>query len=223
MRLKGGLRLEEIEIWKDVTTYFKMDGSCFNFEQGKYKVSNFGRVKSFQRCKNGKLLKEHLTTDANGYKQVQMYLYDKNSDRKITVLSRLVAQYFCYNDDPINKKFVNHKDESPSFYSDLKINNNSNNLEWCTREYNASYGTVIQRIKEKQRSSEIHKRQSDMFSKTVGQFSKETGELIKIWKSTKEIERTLGYDNGCISACCRHYKNQYTMYGYVWRYIHEDK
>lgn len=215
--------MEEIEIWKDVTTYNKMDGSFFEFELGKYMVSNFGRVKSFQVYKNGKVLKEHLSKNKRGYKQIQMFLYDVNSIRRIMNLSRLVAQYFCYNDDPINKTFVNHKDESPSAYSELKINNNASNLEWCTREYNANYGTTLERIKEKQIKSGIYKIQSDLFSKTVGQFSKEDNTLIKIWKSTKEIERTLGFDNASISACCRQYRNCKTMYGYIWRYVNENK
>ena len=215
--------MNEVEIWKDITAYHKMDGHSFIFELGKYKISNFGRVKSFQLSKNGKLLKEHLTTNKKGYKQIQIFLYDEGSKRRIMNLSRLVAQHFCYNDDPINKIFVNHKDESPSAYSELIINNNASNLEWCTREYNANYGTTLERIKEKQIKSGIHKIQSDLFSKTVGQFSKNDNKLIKVWKSTKEIERTLGYDNASISACCRQYRNCKTMYGYVWRYLDENK
>ena len=36
---------------------------------------------------------------------------------------------------------VNHKDEN-------KINNRIDNLEWCTNDYNAHYGTKIQRATE---------------------------------------------------------------------------
>lgn len=40
-------------------------------------------------------------------------------------------------DYPNNYPCVNHKDEN-------KLNNNSNNLEWCTQTYNHNYGNAIE-------------------------------------------------------------------------------
>ena len=39
---------------------------------------------------------------------------------------RIVAQQFIYNDDPMNKREVNH-------LSHIRDDNNVSNLEWCTR------------------------------------------------------------------------------------------
>lgn len=52
-------------------------------------------------------------------------------------MHRLVAEAFIPN--PLHLPIINHKDENPS-------NNNANNLEWCTYEYNANYGTRNKKV-----------------------------------------------------------------------------
>ena len=91
--------------------------------------------------------------------------------------------------NPSNYPEVNHKDEN-------KQNNCVDNLEWCTSQYNREYS----------------------FAKQVGQFDL-NGNLIKVWPSTREVARQLGYYQSSISDCCRGYRNCRTMYGYIWRYI----
>lgn len=51
-------------------------------------------------------------------------------------------------------------------------------------------------------------------SKKVGQYK--NGELINIWKSTRECQRN-GYSSSCISQCCN--GNQSHHMGFEWRYI----
>ena len=48
-------------------------------------------------------------------------------------MHRLMAKHFLKNDDPINKKEVNHKNKNIYDFS-------LDNLEWCTRSYNVKYG-----------------------------------------------------------------------------------
>lgn len=126
------------EVWKDIEGY-----------EGLYQVSNTGQVKSLNYNQTGeiKVLKQG---NAKGYKRVGLF---KNGKTKQYSVHRLVALAFISNPDDL--PMVNHKDED-------KTNNNVNNLEWCTHEYNMSYGTRNERIskkhKGKHRSEETKKK-----------------------------------------------------------------
>ena len=52
--------------------------------------------------------------------------------KKTVSVHRLVAMAFVNNPNPDKYKEVNHIDEN-------KLNNNADNLEWCTRSYNQKY------------------------------------------------------------------------------------
>lgn len=110
------------EVWKDINGYDDL-----------YQVSNLGRVKSLNnKCKE-KILKNRKKK--KGYEAVVLY---KKCDKKEMLIHRLVAEAFISN--PNNYPIVNHKDENPS-------NNHVSNLEWCTKIYNNTYGTAIERAK----------------------------------------------------------------------------
>jgi hypothetical protein len=90
---------------------------------GKYEVSNFGRVRT-----NGKrpgLLT--LTKQKSGYRYAMIEIDGKSCNRRV---HRMVAQHFLPNPD--NMKEVNHKDGN-------KDNNHVSNLEWCTRSNNVKH------------------------------------------------------------------------------------
>ena len=75
--------------------------------------------------KFGKRLIGHV--DRCGYHEV---LLTENGKSKWYLTHRLVASTYIPN--PQNYQFVNHIDGN-------KLNNNINNLEWCTRSYNTKH------------------------------------------------------------------------------------
>ena len=101
-----------MEIWKDCKGY-----------EGKYQVSNMGRVWSVGR-------QQYLkgSQDKDGY--LKVHLTAKNGKRKNEFIHRLVALAFLSN--PTGLPQVNHKDEN-------KQNNCLENLEWCSTRYNNIY------------------------------------------------------------------------------------
>lgn len=105
-----------------------------------YEVSNLGRVKSYKYNKiNGKIMKPYKNT--KGYLQIDLQIDGRKRENRVHLsVHRLVAIAFIPNPD--NLPQVNHKDED-------KTNNCVDNLEWCTNDYNAHYGTHIERVAEK--------------------------------------------------------------------------
>lgn len=115
-----------IEEWRTIENY-----------EGLYMVSNLGRVKSLcgfngkQYVKREKILKptfEKINKNSN-YIRLKVKL-TKNKQRKDHKVHRLVAEAFLQNSD--KKAVVNHKDGNP-------LNNNVDNLEWCTQKENLNH------------------------------------------------------------------------------------
>lgn len=149
------------EVWKDINGY-----------EGRYQISNLGRVKSFLRTE--KILK--LSYDRNKYLLVWLC---KNGKQTVKKVHRLVGQYFIPNPD--NLPCINHKDENPS-------NNEITNLEWCTYKYNNNYGTAKER-------------KSKTLGKPVNQLSL-SGEIVNTFYAAIEAQRRTGVANSLIIACC---------------------
>ena len=183
----------QIEEWKDIKGY-----------EGLYQVSDMGRVKSFGRTvvsKNG--LKQYrkgriLKPRTNGYGYLRVDLCCGRGESKSFYVHRLVCEAFHENTE--NKPCVNHIDED-------KTNNTASNLEWSTYKENNNHGTH-------------NARSAKARSKPVSQYTRE-GKLIKVWQSTNEAQRKLGFAKQNISAVARGKRK--TAYGYVWKYIDEEK
>ncbi len=110
------------EIWKNIDGY-----------DGRYQVSNYGRIKSlyvWDVNKRDFVPAEKIMTptdNGNGYLIVSLR---KNRLRKNYYVHRLVASVFIAKRDGCD--YINHIDHN-------KKNNNADNLEWCTQKENVGY------------------------------------------------------------------------------------
>lgn len=188
------------EIWKDIEGY-----------EGLYQISSLGRVKSLGRRGKGCSLEDRILkpmVNKDGYCLVN--LKDTNHVAKWYSVHRIVAKHFIPN--PSNLPVINHKDES-------KNNNCVENLEWCTTQYNNSYGTVVERQSNNKKGQENY-----WLNKPILQYSLE-GEFIAEFDSTTQAAKflapVLGKD---VEKIKKAINNQLRIYpngkscGYKWRY-----
>lgn len=118
------MQFDEKEVWKDIIGY-----------EGKYQISNYGRVKSLPREKKVGYVNTYITPEIilktykskKGYLNITLSKNGKCIDKRNHIL---VAQHFIPN--PNNKPQVNHKDGN-------KLNNNVENLEWVTNDENIQH------------------------------------------------------------------------------------
>lgn len=189
------------EIWKDIKDY-----------EG-YQVSNLGNVRSIDRKKTswnghqnievlykGKILKQH---DLKGYNAVGLWL---NGKMRNVPVHRLVAITFLDNDNAY--PCINHIDGN-------KLNNNVNNLEWCTYSHNnkEAYRIGLREISDKQK--ERFRQVGFKTGKKVIQKDL-LGNIIKVFNSTRQASLELGINQGNISMCCN--GNRKSVGGYIWEY-----
>lgn len=142
------------EIWKDIQGY-----------EGIYQASSYGRIKSIKKNKN---LIMKLGIHRDGYYKIKLC---KNGDKKWYQVHRLIAKTFLPNEN--NYPCVNHKDEN-------KLNNHIDNLEWCTTLYNNTYGTRIERVRNKCSKPIIQYDLNNNFIKEYPSLS-EAHRQTKIW------------------------------------------
>ena len=177
------------EIWRPVVGY---DG---------YAVSSLGRVKSLERTvvrKNGKknYVRERMLKPANNGNDYLLVNLSKNGVEKVYGVHVLVALAFpeiC--GEPFEGAEVNHIDEN-------SLNNVPENLNWLSHPDNCNHGTGIERSAKTR-------------SKTVYQHTL-SGELVKEWQSTMEVERQTGWSHQNITACCNGKRK--SAYNFKWSY-----
>ncbi len=168
-----------------------------------YEISSLGNVKS---KRTGKILRKSV----NGRGRYKVNLC-YNGVKRTVEIHRLVAKVFIPN--PNNYPVINHKDENP-------LNNDVNNLEWCTQSYNLTYGN--KRTKENITKS---LKNSVNAPKIVQQFSL-TGELINEFPSALSAGKFTGIASSHIRDCCNNktiIKEKYSYHcrtagGFIWKY-----
>lgn len=191
----------EGEEWRDIQGF-----------EGLYQVSNLGRVKSLDRVvykKDGttQIYKERILKQSNLWNEYLVVNLSRNGKPIMHRIHRLVAEAFLPN--PNNYPIINHKDEN-------KTNNSVDNLEWCSYSYNLNYGTARERGLQANKENGIYDRLKELRSKAVNQIDIFSNEIIKQWKSMREVERELGFSNSAISKCCKGKKKTYK--GFIWKY-----
>ena len=171
------------EEWRDIKGY-----------EGKYQVSNLGGVRSlnYSRPGNVRIMKQSI--NKYGYYIVGIR---KSNAQKTLIVHRLVAIAFIENKE--NKPCVNHINE-------LKTDNSTCNLEWCTVKENTNHGTAIARRSKYSINGKCSKK---IIQRNID------GSFVKLWPSMMEAHRN-GYNQGNISNCCR--GKIKTSYGYKWAF-----
>ena len=153
------------EIWKPIKGY-----------EGRYEVSNYGRIKSYVTNKNGSIIKGTVHKDGYQY----LIVSDANHNREGFYVHRIVATHFI--DNPNNYQQVNHIDEN-------KLNNRVDNLEWCTASYNVNYGS---------RNTCVASKNTNHPSRSKPVFSIDSDGAFCFYDSVGEAERQTGLSHGNI-------------------------
>jgi NUMOD4 motif-containing protein/HNH endonuclease len=169
------------ELWKDIINY-----------EGLYQISSLGRILII---KTKKIKKLSLTK--MGYYGI-MLLKDKKS--KNFLIHRLIAIHFIPN--PNNLPIINHKDYN-------KLNNNIDNLEWCTYSHNINhaYDNGKGTNKGKALTNSGPRKEVVLIRNDV---------IIKQWKSLISAAKELNVLPSSISQCCRGIISQ--THGMVFRF-----
>lgn len=161
--------------------------------EGKYQVSNCGRIKSLNYKRTGKEGIIKLEKCTSGYS------YFVSGGKKGYLVHRLVWEAF---NGPIPEGMeVNHINE-------IKTDNRLENLNLMTKKENVNWGGGVSR-------SAHTRRRIDKRRKQVSQYTMD-GNLLEVYDSVREAQRKTGYSEANISACCRGLYKQ--AYGFIWKY-----
>ena len=151
-----------------------------------YQVSNLGNVRCMKKMR-WREVKQSL--QSCGYMKVSIYM--GKYKQKTCLVHRLVAEAFWENENKY--EIVNHMDGN-------KLNNNMDNLEWCSYKQNTEHSILTKGLKKYYR----------------GVIQYENGIEIARFKTLNEIEKILGIPRQNVSACCL--GKSKTCNGYVWKY-----
>lgn len=152
-----------------------------------YFITKEGKIYSKLKEKGLRELRPHVNN--RGYMVITIR-------KKCYKIHRLVAENFLPKID--GKPVVNHIDGD-------KLNNNVNNLEWCTQSENVQHAW----------NNGLNSRTREVLYKKV--YCILDGKIIAEYGSIKEAEEKNPKAKGHIAACCRGKRK--TAGGYIWEYV----
>ena len=137
---QGNRKLFRQDYLRDLINPIKENIDLSLFKPTKYKdiyaSENGDIVRVWKYINGGTRIKKFTPSYINdGYVGI---CFSINGKHQTKAVHRIIAETFIPN--PNNLPMINHKDEN-------KENNHINNLEWCTAQYNNTYGTRIERAK----------------------------------------------------------------------------
>lgn len=147
-----------------------------------YFITKTGDVISFRATKSGR----KLTSRINSYGYIQFKV--ENQWRSI---HRMLAE--CFIPNPLNLPQINHKDGN-------KLNNNLDNLEWCTQQYNLKHAM----------DTGLHAAPP---TPIIGE---KVGTKEKIYFVSQSDAKRAGFNQPNINKCLKGERK--TANGYKWRY-----
>lgn len=154
-----------------------------------YMISDFGRVKNISM---NKILK--------GGRRFGYVIYTiRNNNGIVTTINAHVMVATLFIPNPLNKPYVNHKDEN-------KSNPRKDNLEWATPKENTNYGTCKEKI-------------SNRLSIPINEYDID-GRYIRTWKSSQYASLVYGMSARVIQNASKLVKNKVdcqTSCGKQWR------
>lgn len=167
-----------------------------NFD-GLYEINNLSQV----RNSKGQILKQQVKKDKyTCYKVVSLWKDGRYYKKGV---HRLMAEAFIPN--PNNYPVVNHKDEDGT-------NNLLSNLEWCSKSYNASYGSSPKKI------SKAHK--GNVSEKRIPVLQIKDGKVINKYPCASIAQQETGISESNIRVVCRG-KRRFAG-GFNWKYARMD-
>lgn len=170
-----------------------------------YEINTRGEVKN----KKGYILRQHIM---GNYLTIKLYKKKNN----LLAVHRLVAKIFIPN--PNSLPCVNHKDGN-------KLNNNVDNLEWCSYSENTkkAFELGLQKSWCGTKFGKEHPnykfRGNWKTQKEVNQYTLD-GKFIHKYNSATEVERLIKISASHISECCN--SKRKSAGGYIWKYESED-
>ena len=158
-----------------------------------YEASDKGEIR---KKSNNYILKQNIR---NGYNSV--CLYCPSTKKKSTKnVHRIIAETFIQkNPSEEHNKCVNHKDGN-------KLNNNVENLEWCSYKENTNHAINNKIVK--------------IFTQSVDQYDMNNN-YIKTFPSIKQAEIETGVSNKHISTVCKGKRK--STGGFIWKYTNSKE